>query len=163
MKGVLSFCLDCSSRPSTKYCFSSPIQFLCPYRPASCMARQSYWVACLLISVSGENWDFRLVPSHGDKDVSQPSSYAIAIITGTSSRKTPPPPRPPPQPIDIITQNHLYSSTISSLQPASSFLLHVMFPYLRFLPFFHSSSTYFLFAPESFLFIGSFAYFVLSL
>jgi hypothetical protein len=72
MKGVLSwlvrwvrlpierflFCLGCFSRPSTKYYFPQRtlFQFICPNRPSpSKMVRQSCWVACLLLCVSGFN------------------------------------------------------------------------------------------------------------
>jgi hypothetical protein len=46
------FCLGCYSRPSTKYVFPHQ-QYSIPLFPK--LGRQPYWVACLLVCVSGND------------------------------------------------------------------------------------------------------------
>ncbi len=77
-------CLGCSSRPSTKYFSSSPDTIsLHLFSSSSKLSRQSCWVACLLICVSGFFLGFsyfQLLQNQMCKQTCQQYKYTVYSI-----------------------------------------------------------------------------------
>ncbi len=74
------FCLGCSSRPGI--IFSSPYTISIPLAPSpSMLGRQSCWVACLLVCVSGIDFHLTFPPSFYELTRTSPSRPQETILS----------------------------------------------------------------------------------